>query len=86
MTQINVRIEEKTKREARKTLADLGLDISSAVNMFLKQVVIEQGLPFMPTKNAAALRAKWDQEVAWARKHGKRYSDLKELFKDIGVE
>ena len=83
MTQINVRVEEKTKREARKMLADLGLDISSAVNMFLKQVVIEQGLPFMPTKNAAALRAKWDQEVAWALKHGKSFSSAKEMFDDI---
>ena len=51
-TQINVRVEEKTKREASKMLADIGLDMSSAVNIFLKQIVVEKGLPFTPSKNA----------------------------------
>lgn len=73
MSTINVRIEEKTKRAARKTLADIGLDMSSAVNLFLKQVVVEQGLPFTPTKNAKKLREKWDREVAEALKNGKVY-------------
>ena len=46
MTTLSIRIEEKTKREARKTLKALGLDLSSAVNMFLNQVAVEQGIPF----------------------------------------
>ena len=87
MTTINVRIEEKTKKRAAKTLADIGLDMSSAVNMFLKQVVVEQGLPFTPTKkDPKKIRAQWDREVAWALKHGKRYTDTKELFKDLGIK
>ena len=44
-TTLSIRIDEKTKREARKTLEALGLDLSSAVNMFLNQVVIQQGVP-----------------------------------------
>lgn len=84
MTTLNVRIEEKTKREARKTLADIGLDMSSAVNMFLKQVIVEQGLPFIPTKkDPKKIRAQWDRESAWALKHGKRYSSAEELLKDL---
>ena len=83
MTQINIRVEAKTKREAAKALADIGLDMSSAVNMFLHQVVTEKGLPFTPTKNTAAIRAKWDKEVAWALKHGKVYTSGKELIDDI---
>ena len=87
MTQINVRVEDKTKRLASKTLADIGLDMSSAVNLFLKQVIVDQGLPFTPsTKDAKKLRAKWDKEVAWALKHGKRYTDTKELFRDLNIE
>ena len=72
-TQINVRVEEKTKREASKMLADIGLDMSSAVNIFLKQIVVEKDLPFTPSKNAEKLRAKWDREVAKAMKSGKVY-------------
>jgi DNA-damage-inducible protein J len=86
MSQINVRVEEKTKKAASKALADIGLDMSSAVNMFLKQVITEQGLPFTPSKtkrDPKKIRAEWDKEVAWALKHGKRYSSAEEMLKDI---
>jgi DNA-damage-inducible protein J len=74
MTTLNVRIEKKTKAAASKALADIGLDMSSAVNMFLRQVIVEKGLPFRPTKDPAKLRAEWDKEVADAIKRGKFYS------------
>ena len=55
-------------------MAGMGLDLSTGVKIFLHQVVTEQGMPFTPTKNPAALRAKWDAEVAEALKRGKFYS------------
>ena len=85
MTTINVRIEDKTKKAASKALASMGLDLSTGVKLFLHQVVTEQGLPFTPTKNPAALRAKWDKEVAEALKKGKVYKNPRELFKDLGL-
>jgi len=70
-TTVNVRVEKKIKTEASKTLSGLGLDMSTAVKMFLCQVVTEQGIPFVPTKNPAAIRARWDAQVAEALKgHG----------------
>ncbi len=89
MTTLNVRIEEKTKREAGKVLADMGLDLSTGVKIFLQQVITEKGLPFTPSKtkrSPAAIRAQWDKEVAWARKHSKPYTDVDELFKDLGIK
>lgn len=83
MTTLNVRIEEKTKARATKTLAKLGLDMSSAVKLFLTQVIKEDGLPFTPTNNAKAIRARWDKEVADALKSGKRYSSAEEMHDDI---
>jgi DNA-damage-inducible protein J len=83
MTTLNVRIEEKTKAQATKTLAKLGLDMSSAVKLFLTQVIKEDGLPFTPTNNPKAIRARWDKQVADALKHGKRYSSAKEMHDDI---
>ena len=83
MTTLNVRIEEKTKKAASKTLARLGLDMSSAVKMFLTQVVKEDGLPFTPTNNTKAIRARWDKEVAHALKYGKGYTDVKKMHRDI---
>ena len=83
MTTLSIRIEEKTKRDAVKTLSALGLNLSSAVNMFLNQVVIEQGIPFKPSRTPKQIREEWDKEVAWALKYGKSYKNAEEMHKDI---
>ncbi|MFZ2149777.1 MAG: type II toxin-antitoxin system RelB/DinJ family antitoxin [Minisyncoccia bacterium] len=80
MTTLNIRIDEDIKNKANKTLSSLGLDMSSAVKIFLHQVIEEKGLPFTPTKNKAALAARWKKEIAYALKHGKAYKSTKELF------
>ncbi len=83
MDTLHIRIDKGVKTKAGKTLADLGLDMSTAVKVFLHQVIVEEGLPFTPTKNTAALRARWDKEVREAIKSGKRYKNAKEMHTDI---
>mgnify|MGYP002508121983 CR=1 FL=1 len=41
-----VRIDETTKKQAVELLEGLGLNLSDAINMFLKQVVLQNGIPF----------------------------------------
>ncbi len=83
MTTLNIRVDEKIKEAARKTFASMGLDMSSAVNLFLNQVIVEQAIPFTPSnKNAKAIRAKWDAEVSEALK-GKGYKNAREMHKAI---
>ena len=81
-TTVNVRIEKKVKVEAGKTLSKLGLDMSTAVKMFLHQVVAEQGIPFTPTKNPAAIRARWDAQVKEALKRP-GYKTAREALGDL---
>ncbi|HTR18781.1 MAG TPA: type II toxin-antitoxin system RelB/DinJ family antitoxin [Candidatus Paceibacterota bacterium] len=85
MTTLNVRIEEKTKKAAQKTLANMGLDMSTAVNMFLRQVIRENGLPFTPISDAKAkmIRERWDKGVQEALKRGKYYTSAREMMKDL---
>lgn len=45
-TNIYVRLEPGLKEEAEAILAQLGIPVSNAVNIFLKQVVMQRGLPF----------------------------------------
>jgi len=45
-TQVNVRIDETVKQQAEELLQDLGLSMSSAINLFARAVIREQGLPF----------------------------------------
>ena len=41
-----IRVEPEVKREATAVLDELGLSMSSAVNLFLRAVIREQGMPF----------------------------------------
>lgn len=43
---VNVKVDPITKEEASIILKDLGLNMSTAINVFLRQIVINNGLPF----------------------------------------
>ena len=48
-THIHVRINDDIKKKAQQIFSDMGLDITTAVNMFIKQVIRNQGFPFIPS-------------------------------------
>lgn len=85
-TTIQIRTKAHVKKDAQKVLSALGLDLSTAINMYLMQVILTKSVPFeirtengfTPAQERAMLR-----EAAWAKKHGKRYSSTEEMFKDI---
>ena len=47
----NITIDEATKKQAQALLADFGMDLSTAVNIFLKQMVYEGSFPFSITRD-----------------------------------
>ncbi len=47
MSNIQIRIDKKEKEEVKKILDKLGLDMSSAIKLFLRQTKIKKGLPFL---------------------------------------
>ena len=61
----SIRMDADTKKAATELLNDLGLDLSSAVNIFLKQVVLQGGLPFQ------VKYPQYKQEVLEAMETGK---------------
>lgn len=46
-----ITIDSDIKKQAQELLADFGLDLSTAVNIFLRQTVRENAIPFEITKN-----------------------------------
>lgn len=42
----NITIDADTKAKAQELLADFGLDLSTAVNIFLRQMIRENAIPF----------------------------------------
>lgn len=45
-TNVNIRIDEDIKKQAEGLFADLGLNMSTAVNIFIRQSLRTGGLPF----------------------------------------
>ena len=52
MAQISVRVDDKVKAEAAKTLEEIGLNMNTAINVFLKAVAREHRIPFELTAEA----------------------------------
>ena len=48
-TRVQVRTNNQLKERATKTLDRMGIDMPTAINMFLTQIVNDQKLPFQPS-------------------------------------
>ena len=60
------RVDPEIKEQAEVILNSLGLPMSNAVSMFLRQVVIQRGLPFdvkLPVRKPLALGAMTKDEL-----------------------
>ncbi len=82
-TSINVRTTEDVKKSAEAILSGLGLNISSAVNLFLKQVINYRGIPFdLRLPNKETLHAMDDIENS---RNLNSADTVEEMFEKIGV-
>ncbi|VJM87680.1 addiction module antitoxin, RelB/DinJ family [Streptococcus pneumoniae] len=43
---ISIRLDSEVKEQAQQVFSNLGMDITTAVNIFLRQAIQYQGLPF----------------------------------------
>ena len=61
----SISIEADVKEKAQKLFAELGMDLSTAINVFLKQSIFEHSIPFVIRRdmpNETTLRAMDDAE------------------------
>jgi len=82
---INIRIDNNLKKEAESLFNELGMNMSSAINVFLKQAVREQKIPFeirreYPNYETKMAIAETDKEEY---KTSKTYDSIDELFEDL---
>ena len=57
-TNINIRVDSELKQSAEELFNDLGLNMSSAITIFLKSVVSYDGIPFEIKRNALNTKTK----------------------------
>lgn len=83
----NISIDAEIKKQAQEMLADFGLDLSTAVNMFLRQMIREKAIPFeirQDIPNAVTLAAM--DEAEEMEKHpelGKTFSSVDDFMEDL---
>lgn len=86
-TNINVRVDTELKRSAEELFADLGLNMSSAITMFLRSAVNHDGIPFevkRTTPNAETRAALTEyEEMKKNPEHYKRYSSSEDLMDEV---
>lgn len=83
----NINLDADLKKASQSLLADLGMDLTTAVTVFLKQMVREQGIPFMITRSnpndetISALNEYYEMQ-ACPEKY-KRYSSFSEAMSEV---
>ena len=82
----NISIDAEVKKQAQALFADLGMDLSTAINIFLKQALLEQGIPFYVTRvpNATTVQAleEFDEMMEHPDKY-KRYTSFKAALSEV---
>ena len=83
----SIKIDEKTKKEAQELFKDLGLSLSTAINIFLKQAVREKGIPFyinsLPENSELAQAFEEAKQIKKNPSNYKSYSSPEDMFKDV---
>ena len=86
-TTINVRMDEDVKKGLEKFCAEVGLNVSVAVNMFAKAVIREQRLPFDVALNIPNAETKEAIDDVKNRKNlSKPFSSVGELMEDLNAD
>ena len=80
---LTIRTSKSLKAEVGKILGRLGLNHSTAVNMFYHQVLVHKGIPFeVKIPNKETLKA---LENSRKRENLTTYKNSEELFEDLGI-
>lgn len=83
----NISLDAETKAKAQIMLAELGMDLSTAVNIFLRQMLYEGRIPFSIARavpnNVTAEAMKEMQEMLRFPEKYKKYDDVDGMMEDI---
>ena len=83
----NLSLDADLKRDAQELYADLGMDLSTAVTIFLKQSLRVQGVPFSITRevpNAETVAALEEYQAMKSRpERYKRYASFRDAMDEV---
>ena len=82
-TNINIRVDNEIKKEAQDVFSAMGLDMTTAINVFLRQVIRQRSIPFTVTAGTGKKRPKlggWEGKIWMADDFDAPLEDFKEYM------
>jgi DNA-damage-inducible protein J len=83
---VSFRVDTDVKNQADRLFSQLGLNMTTAFNMFLRQSIREGSIPFtvtVNTPNAETVAALLEAERIAKDPNVKRYSDVEEALREL---
>lgn len=85
-TSMNIRMDADVKRQAEALFGEIGMNMTTAINIFLRQSIRENGIPFelkVGQPNSETLEA--IDDVNNNRNMSKAYDSMDELMRDLNA-
>ena len=85
-TNVSIRMDTELKAQADELFAELGMNLSTAFNIFVRQSLREGGIPFeirTDRPNKETIAAMLEAENIAKDPNVKGYTDLDEIFADL---
>ena len=85
-TVMTIRVETQLKQEAEELFKSLGLNLSTACNIFLRKAVATRQIPFtvgISSRNEETVRALEEALRMSKNKTGKTFENVDDLLKDL---
>ena len=85
-TNVSIRMDAELKAQADELFAELGMNLSTAFNIFVRQSLREGGIPFeirTDRPNKETIAAMLEAENIAKDPNVKGYTDLDEMFADL---
>ena len=85
-TSMTIRMNKDIKKQAQQIFSDLGMDMTTAINVFLRQAIRHHGFPFDVTLDAPNALAEAAMEAAANGRdtHGP-FDSVAELMADLNA-
>lgn len=85
-TNISIRLDVELKRQAEQLFSDLGMNMTTAFNIFLRQAVRQQRIPFdiaLEVPNPETIAAMEEAERISRDPSVKGYTDVDQMMKEL---
>ena len=86
-TSMTIRMNRDVKREAQRVFSNLGVDMTTAINIFLRQAIYYNGFPFdvrLEVPNAETRKAIENAEKGIGM--SRAFSSVSELMEDLNAD